>query len=611
MLIRFRSHSSSGNATNQLVRAGCSLLLLWLASIPPECKAARLADRGSERAVSRVTDEPVASDSIADLNIIVVEGGAAIHNVTQRTAREMIVEVDDRNHRPVAGVVVTFIAPSQGPGGSFSGGKNFLSLLTGSDGRVRTKAFEPNAIQGKFTLYVTASCPGHVGSKAITQTNGAGSPTSTNSEEPPTSSAEVGAAGNLNIAILESDDGPLNSTKRRTSREMIVQVNDNNHRPVAGAIVTFMATGEHGNSALDGTKFFALVTQENGRVTAQPFELSRKGADFNLQITATSQGQVGTKTFITSQANGTVNVSSAQSEAAQAAREADGMPNLNVVVIEGDGVINNVKQRTPREMIVQVEDKNHNPIGGALVTFVAPRQGPAGSFVGQNNTLSLMTGNDGRVTVTTFQPNGVEGPFRLDVTASSQGHAGTATITQTNRTSEILDGSNDASDEKRQHSRSLLLNVVASGGTKRKSDQSKSPEMIIEVIDQNRDAVEGAVVTLMPVHPNSNRLVSSEDVLTLATGQDGRVKAKPVNASGVQLTPNIHLTASYNELVATREITQIYAIASQSPQPSPGEKKPIIKQHKKAILITCAVAAGVAIAVILASHGGGYHPPGF
>ena len=44
-------------------------------------------------------------------------------------------------------------------------------------------------------------------------------------------------------------------------------------------------------------------------------------------------------------------------------------PMLNIVIVEGDGAINNIRQRTAREPIVQVEDQNHKPVAGAAVVF--------------------------------------------------------------------------------------------------------------------------------------------------------------------------------------------------------------------------------------------------
>ena len=35
-------------------------------------------------------------------------------------------------------------------------------------------------------------------------------------------------------------------------------------------------------------------------------------------------------------------------------------PMLNLVVLEGEGATNNIRQRTAREPIVQVQDENHN-----------------------------------------------------------------------------------------------------------------------------------------------------------------------------------------------------------------------------------------------------------
>ena len=48
---------------------------------------------------------------------------------------------------------------------------------------------------------------------------------------------------------------------------------------------------------------------------------------------------------------------------------------LNIVIVEGDGAINNIRQRTAREPIVQVEDENNMPVAGATVYFLLPESG--------------------------------------------------------------------------------------------------------------------------------------------------------------------------------------------------------------------------------------------
>ena len=59
---------------------------------------------------------------------------------------------------------------------------------------------------------------------------------------------------------------------------------------------------------------------------------------------------------------------------------------LNLVIVEGEGAINNIKQRTSRETIVRVEDENHRPVAGAAVAFLLPDYGPSGAFVGGGKT---------------------------------------------------------------------------------------------------------------------------------------------------------------------------------------------------------------------------------
>src|SRR5262249_30679358 len=71
---------------------------------------------------------------------------------------------------------------------------------------------------------------------------------------------------------------------------------------------------------------------------------------------------------------------------------------LRIVIVEGDGAINNIRQRVNREPVVQVEDENHKPIAGAVVVFFLPDQGPSGTFVNDSKTLTLTTDNMGQAT---------------------------------------------------------------------------------------------------------------------------------------------------------------------------------------------------------------------
>jgi len=113
------------------------------------------------------------------------------------------------------------------------------------------------------------------------------------------------------------------------------------------------------------------------------------------------------------------------------AQEAGG-GQLNLVIVEGDGAINNIRQRTAREPIVQVEDENHKPVAGAAVVFLLPDQGASGTFANGSHMLTVTTDAQGRAVAHGLRPNNVEGQLHMRVSASFQGKTATATITQTN-----------------------------------------------------------------------------------------------------------------------------------------------------------------------------------
>jgi hypothetical protein len=105
------------------------------------------------------------------LNLVVVEGEGAINNIRQRTAREPIVQVQDENHRPVAGAIVTFSLPSRGAGGAFANGAQSLTVTTDQQGQAIARGLHPNGVKGQMQIRVNASYRGQTTSTTITQTN--------------------------------------------------------------------------------------------------------------------------------------------------------------------------------------------------------------------------------------------------------------------------------------------------------------------------------------------------------------------------------------------------------------------------------------------------------
>lgn len=105
------------------------------------------------------------------LNLVVMEGEGAINNIRQRTAREPIVQVEDENHKPIAGAAVVFTLPSQGAGATFAGGSHTLTVITDAQGRAVARGFQPNHLQGQFQIHVNASYNGQTANTNISQSN--------------------------------------------------------------------------------------------------------------------------------------------------------------------------------------------------------------------------------------------------------------------------------------------------------------------------------------------------------------------------------------------------------------------------------------------------------
>jgi hypothetical protein len=113
-------------------------------------------------------------------------------------------------------------------------------------------------------------------------------------------------------------------------------------------------------------------------------------------------------------------------------QEAPPAPKLNIVIVDGEGAINNIRQRTAREPIIQVEDENHRPVAGAAVIFTLPSHGASGVFADGSQMFTTVTDAQGRAVAIGLKPNQVAGRLQIRVNASYQGRTGSTTITQRN-----------------------------------------------------------------------------------------------------------------------------------------------------------------------------------
>ena len=111
---------------------------------------------------------------------------------------------------------------------------------------------------------------------------------------------------------------------------------------------------------------------------------------------------------------------------------AQARPGLKIVVLEGEGAVNNLELGTAGEPVVEVRDENDTPLAGAQVTFSLPERGPSGSFFGSGTNLRVTTDQQGRATGSRFQQNRTEGRFQIRVTAVYGERTGAVDISQSN-----------------------------------------------------------------------------------------------------------------------------------------------------------------------------------
>lgn len=141
---------------------------VWL-FISPACWAA-------EAELAELPDAPQAqpenSAQPQALEITILDGEGALNNIRQRTAREPIVQVEDRNHKPVAGVLILFaINDSPSGAGASIGGASTFSAVTDANGRAQAHGYTPNSTEGKFTITVTATLGAIIATAIIHQEN--------------------------------------------------------------------------------------------------------------------------------------------------------------------------------------------------------------------------------------------------------------------------------------------------------------------------------------------------------------------------------------------------------------------------------------------------------
>ena len=139
--------------------------------------------------------------------LVVVRGDDAQNNIKKGRATKAVVEVRDRNNKPVAGVAVLFQLPDSGPGGSFVTGSQTATVTTDNLGQAAV-TYKPNNVPGQFNLKASVKSGSNESSVNVKQNNVAAATVVGLSTTAIVLLAIAGAAGvGLGVGLSQSGSG--------------------------------------------------------------------------------------------------------------------------------------------------------------------------------------------------------------------------------------------------------------------------------------------------------------------------------------------------------------------------------------------------------------------
>ncbi|MDX2151230.1 MAG: hypothetical protein SFV54_10895 [Bryobacteraceae bacterium] len=112
-----------------------------------------------------------AQGPVKELSVLVLEGNNAVNVIPMKRGVPPVVEVRDRDERPIEGAQVTFELPAAGPSAIFPGNKRTLTVKTNVQGQALAAGMEPNSIPGAFSIRVTASFGSLTAETTVNQQN--------------------------------------------------------------------------------------------------------------------------------------------------------------------------------------------------------------------------------------------------------------------------------------------------------------------------------------------------------------------------------------------------------------------------------------------------------
>jgi hypothetical protein len=113
---------------------------------------------------------------------------------------------------------------------------------------------------------------------------------------------------------------------------------------------------------------------------------------------------------------------------------------MNIVVVQGEAAIHNLRDKKAIDIVVRVRDGNRNPLSGATVMFTLPESGASGTFADRSTKMIATSDGDGYAIASGLRPNNIAGPFVIQIEAAHGDGSATASVTQFNMNVESARG---------------------------------------------------------------------------------------------------------------------------------------------------------------------------
>lgn len=293
----------------------------------------------------------------------------------------LAVTVRDAGGSPVAGVPVTFSAPTAGASGTFatSPPNTVAVVTTGAGGAAAAPGFTTNTVTGSYVVSVTAGAA-HA---TIAVTNTSGVP----------ASLTISGASSQAAVVGTSFGAPLS-----------VKVTDSAGQLYPDAAVTFTAPSTSASATFVGSGAATTTVMSNGAGIATVPVAYASSVPGSYSVVA-SAGSATAKFALTNDV---------------------GPATYLIVWAKTNNQSQTVGSAFPLQMSVTVLDRLRNPVPNDPVTFAAPGSGASGTFAGTSTSATVTTNTSGFAFAPTFTADATGGMYSVTVSAASS--AGTPII---------------------------------------------------------------------------------------------------------------------------------------------------------------------------------------